>query len=68
MKIKPLFGILAICMMMHTTISTHAYQQAPICKLFRMDCKGWFTGDRDICVTSGNSLVCTNCGEASECY
>jgi hypothetical protein len=40
----------------------------PTCRIMRVDCAWWFTGDRDVCTKIGQSVQCTNCGSASICY
>jgi len=39
-----------------------------VCKVQRVDCDGWFTGDKDVCIVTGNSVQCANCGSSSGCY
>jgi hypothetical protein len=40
----------------------------PVCRIQRVDCNGWFTGDKDVCITTGNSVQCSSCGASSGCY
>ncbi len=37
------------------------------CRVKIIDCEGWFTGERQVCVRGGTGVLC-KCGDMSDCY
>lgn len=66
---KKIFFVASLAtIVMASSVFTSQALVPPSCKVQRFDCPGIGTGDKDTCITTGNSIACTTCGASSDCY
>lgn len=65
-KLAILFCFLLVFCLSYSSQSQSIAGGGDECKSQIIDCAGWFTGDRVVCLKSGKGVSC-NCGASSDC-